>query len=528
MRFAPSTSPEAGEVYSRALADAPARSYEGAYEGQIVRREAAKPARKPEEQMILHDVRVHPSKDNLKREDQLAWKFAMLAADKVPVEKDVAEMIVNRIIDNAAVAVASVNRHAPMSARDMALGHPRPRGAAGATVFGVASSKAFSPEYAAWANGTAVRELDMHDTFLAADYSHPGDNIPPILAVAQTMGKSGRDLVRGIATGYEIHIDLVRAISLHKHRIDHIMHLCPAQAAGIGTLLSLKPEVIYQAVQQAVHVSVTTRQSRKGEISSWKAYAPAHAGKLAVEAVDRVMRGEGAPSPIYEGEDSVIAWVLDGPQAHYQVPLPAPGEPKRAILDSFTKEHSAEYQSQALIDLAFRMREKIADLEAVEKIVIHTSHHTHAVIGTGANDPQKMDPKAQPRDAGSLDHVHLRRRAAGWALAPRRQLRAEARRAGGHGSAVAQDRDARRSRMGAPLSVHRPERARVRRPGRGAHCATAPTLVDEMAVANAHPLGAKPFTREDYIRKFQHHDRRHHHARARRTASWRWRRTCRG
>ena len=112
-------------------------------------------------------------------------------------------------------------------------------------------------------------------------------------------------------------------------------------------------------MQQAVHVSFTTRQSRKGEISSWKAYAPAHAGKLAVEAVDRVMRGEGAPSPIYEGEDSVIAWMLDGPDAHYQVPLPAPGERKRAIMDSFTKEHSAEYQSQALIDLAFRMREKI-------------------------------------------------------------------------------------------------------------------------------------------------------------------------
>ena len=39
-------------------------------------------------------------------------------------------------------------------------------------------------EWAAWANGTA-RELDYHDTFLAADYSHPGDNIPAILAVAQ-------------------------------------------------------------------------------------------------------------------------------------------------------------------------------------------------------------------------------------------------------------------------------------------------------------------------------------------------------
>ena len=48
-------------------------------------------------------------------------------------------------------------------------------------------------------------------------------------------------------------------------------------------------------IQQALHTTVSTRQSRKGEISSWKAFAPAHAGKLAVEAVDRAMRGEGAP-----------------------------------------------------------------------------------------------------------------------------------------------------------------------------------------------------------------------------------------
>src|SRR3954471_8281736 len=172
----------------------------------------------------------------------------------------------------------------------------------------------------------------MHDTFLAAGYSHPGGNIPPILAEAQTMGKWGRERIRGIATGYEIQIDLLRAICLHEHKIDHIAHLCPAQAAGIGTLLGLDTPTIYQAVQQAVHVSFTTRQSRKGEISSWKAYAPAHAGKLAVEAVDRVMRGEGAPSPIYEGEDSVIAYMLDGKDGKYEVPLPAVGEAKRAIL----------------------------------------------------------------------------------------------------------------------------------------------------------------------------------------------------
>ena len=82
-------------------------------------------------------------------------------------------------------------------------------------------------------------------------------------------------------------------------------------------MLNLKTETIFQSIQQALHTTISTRQSRKGEISSWKAFAPAHAGKLAIEAVDRCMRGEGAPSPIYEGEDSVIAYVLSGPGKIY-------------------------------------------------------------------------------------------------------------------------------------------------------------------------------------------------------------------
>jgi 2-methylcitrate dehydratase len=449
--------------------------------------------------MKLHDVRVHPSKANLKREDQLAWKIAGVAADRVAVERDVAAMIINRIIDNASVAIAAINRHPVVSARDMAMGHARRDGA---TVFGVAASRRVSPEWAAWANGTAVRELDMHDTFLAADYSHPGDNIPPILAVAQTMERSGKDLIRGIATGYEIQIDLVRAICLHEHKIDHIAHLCPAQAAGIGTLLGLKQDVIFQAVQQAVHVSFTTRQSRKGEISSWKAYAPAHAGKLAVEAVDRVLRGEGAPSPIYEGEDSVIAWMLDGPQAHYEVPLPEKGEPKRAILDSFTKEHSAEYQSQALIDLAFRMRDKIDNLDKIERIVLHTSHHTHYVIGTGANDPQKMDPKASRE---TLDHSIMYIFAVAlqdgtWhhveSYAPRRAGRADTVRLW-HKIETREDPEWTR-RYHATDPAEKAFGARVE-----IHLQDGTVIEDELAIANAHPLGASPFGRADYIRKFE-------------------------
>ncbi len=449
--------------------------------------------------MINHKVRVYPSKHALEREDQLAWKIAAVAADPVDVEPAVEEMIVNRIIDNAAVAVAALDRAPVAAARAQAVAHPRD---GGATVFGIAGERRFAAEWAAWANGTAVRELDYHDTFLAADYSHPGDNIPPILAVAQQTGRGGRDLVRGIATGYEIQIDLVKGICLHAHKIDHIAHLGPSAAAGIGTLLGLPAERVYQAVQQALHVTVSTRQSRKGEISSWKAFAPAHAGKLAIEAVDRAMRGEGAPSPIYEGEDSVIARVLDGPDADYTVPLPAPGEPKRAILESYTKEHSAEYQSQAIVDLAFRMRARIADFDSVERITLHTSHHTHYVIGTGAGDPQKMDPAASRE---TLDHSimyilavalqdgewhHLR------SYAPERAARADTVRLWHKIETVEDPAWTQR--------YHEPDPNRRAFGGRiEILLATGETITDELARANAHSAGARPFARADYVGKFE-------------------------
>jgi 2-methylcitrate dehydratase len=450
--------------------------------------------------MNQHEVRVHPSDDRLPREEQLAWKIAEVAADPVAVEADVAEMVINRIIDNAAVAVASITRGPGVAARAQALDHPYGPGAA---VFGVAGG--YSPEWTAWANGVAVRELDYHDTFLAAEYSHPGDNIPPILAVAQHTGRTGAELLRGIATGYEIQVDLVRAISLHKHKIDHVAHLGPSAAAGIGTLLGLPVETIFQAIGQALHTTTATRQSRKGEISTWKAHAPAFAGKMAVEAVDRAMRGQTSPTPIYEGEDGVIAWLLDGPDARYTVPLPAAGEPKRGILDTYTKEHSAEYQAQAWIDLARKLHNEhpeLADPANVASITIHTSHHTHFVIGSGANDPQKYDPTASRE---TLDHsipyiftVALQDGA--WhhvdSYAPERAGRPDTVELWNRVRTLEDPEWTRRYH-----SIDPAERAFGGRVEIILHDGS--TITDEIAVADAHPLGARPFARADYIAKFR-------------------------
>ena len=448
--------------------------------------------------MLLHTVKVYPSKTNLPKKKQLAWKIAEIASDNAKLNKDSIEMVINRIIDNASVAIASLNRKPVISSREMALKHSRKNGA---TLFGINSKLKFDCEWAAWSNGTAVRELDFHDTFLAADYSHPGDNIPPLISVAQQNKKNGLDLLRGIITAYEIHVSLVKGICLHKHKIDHIAHLGPSVAAGLGAMLKLNTETIYQAIQQSLHTTISTRQSRKGEISSWKAYAPAHAGKLAIEAVDRAMRGEGAPSPIYEGEDSVIARILDGKRAIYKVPLPKKGESKKAILETYTKEYSAEYQSQALIDLAKKLKMKIPNLNNIKKIDIFTSHHTHYVIGTGANDPQKMDPNASRE---TLDHSIM-------------YIFAVALEDGDwhHVKSYTKSRAKRKSTIRLWRSIKTFEDKRwtkkyhdpnPKNKSFGAKVVvtlkTGKKIIEELDKADAHPYGARPFRRENYINKF--------------------------
>ncbi|MGG5173012.1 MmgE/PrpD family protein [Pseudarthrobacter sp. J1738] len=453
--------------------------------------------------MKTHHVRVYKSDENLPREEQLAWKIASVAADPVAVNEDVTQMVINRIIDNASVAIASLNRGPIIAARAQALSHAPSTGGTGASVFGI--SEKVSPEWGAWANGVAVRELDYHDTFLAAEYSHPGDNIPAILAVGQHTGASGAELIRGIATGYEIQVNLVKAICLHKHKIDHVAHLGPSAAAGIGTLLGLDVETIFQAVGQGLHTTTATRQSRKGEISTWKAHAPAFAAKMAVEAADRAMRGQTSPVPIYEGEDGVIAWLLDGPEAAYEVPLPEAGEEKRAILDTYTKEHSAEYQAQAWIDLARKLHREhpeVTDASKVKSVRIKTSHHTHYVIGTGANDPQKYDPKASRE---TLDHsipyiFTVALQDGTWhhvdSYSPERAGRPDT---VDLWNKVTTEEDPEWTRRYHSLDI-----AEKAFGGSVEITLTDGTVItDEIAVADAHPLGARPFAREQYINKFR-------------------------
>jgi 2-methylcitrate dehydratase len=445
----------------------------------------------------LTKVRVHPSAERLPRERQLAWRLAELANLRA-IDPDTAELVAARIIDNAGVALAAINRKPVAAARAMALANSR---SGGASLFGLNATITVAAEWAAWANATAVRELDFHDTFLAADYAHPGDSIAPLIAVAQQTGRDGAALAHAITVAYEVHVALVKAIALHPHKKDHVAHLCPATVVGIGRLLDLPVPVVFQAVNQAVHLAFSTRQSRKGEISSWKAFVPGFSGKLAIEAIDRAMRGEASPSPIYEGEDSVIAWMLGGPDAAYQVSLPPPGTSPRAIHETYTKAYSAEYQAQAFIDLAFELRRQL-DPAAVSEIVVHTSHHTHAVIGSGANDPQKYDPDASRE---TLDHSLPYILAVALEDGAWHHERSYASTRAHRASTVALSRKIRTVEDPAWTARYRdPDPAKRVFGGRVTVLLSGGRTVEaELAVADAHPNGRRPWGLPDYERKFR-------------------------
>jgi 2-methylcitrate dehydratase len=147
------------------------------------------------------------------------------------------------------------------------------------------------------------------------------------------------------------------------------------------------------------------------------------------------------------------------------------------------------------------MREKIADLEQIERIVLHTSHHTHYVIGTGANDPQKMDPKASRE---TLDHSIMYIFAVAledgvWhhvdSYTPKRASRPSTIKLW-HSMTTMEDPEwTRRYHAVDPNEIAFGGRVEI-------FMRDGEVISDELALANAHSHGAKPFGREDYIRKF--------------------------
>jgi 2-methylcitrate dehydratase len=148
------------------------------------------------------------------------------------------------------------------------------------------------------------------------------------------------------------------------------------------------------------------------------------------------------------------------------------------------------------------MGKQVSNWDDVADILIETSHHTHYVIGTGANDPQKFDPEASRE---TLDHsimyiVAVALQDGAWhhvrSYAPERARRPDTVRLWQKIRTIEDPKWTER--------YHSTDPAVKAFGGRVIITMRDGTVIaDEMAVANAHTLGATPWQRADYVRKFR-------------------------
>jgi len=170
-------------------------------------------------------------------------------------------------------------------------------------------------------------------------------------------------------------------------------------------------------------------------------------------------------------------------------------------METYPKAHSAEYQAQAMIDLAFDLRQRI-DVADVSDVVIFTSDHTHRVIGSGANDPQKYDPHASREtldhslpyifavalEDGDWDHVA--------SYTPARAGRLETHRLW---SAITTEEEPHWTER-----YHDPDPAKRAFGGRVEVTMRDGSVVEaEKAIADAHPNGAAPWGKSQYQAKLE-------------------------
>ncbi|CEK19048.1 uncharacterized protein involved in propionate catabolism [Chthonomonas calidirosea] len=264
-----------------------------------------------------------------------------------------------------------------------------------ATVIGAGLSS--SPEMAAFANGVAFRYLDYNDTYLSKEPAHPSDNFAAVLAIAEPMGRTGKDLIVAAVLAYEIQCRLCDAASIRARGWDHVTYGSFSTSLAAGKLLHLNEEQLTHAQAIAAVSHNALRQTRVGTLSHWKGCAFANVSRNGVFAAMLARHGMTGPSDIFEGEMGF--WKqISGP---FNLSLPDPPAPPFKIQDVCIKFYPAEYHSQSAIDAALLLRPQIGSIEAIEKITISTFRAAAEIIGS---EPAKWHPTTRETADHSLPY----------------------------------------------------------------------------------------------------------------------------
>src|SRR5881296_2773743 len=213
------------------------------------------------------------------------------------LSKDVVHEVERRVLDSLGCAIGAWKEEPCAIARKVASEFSAKKGS---TIIGT-NHKA-PPDWAAFANGCAIRYFDYNDTYLSKEPAHPSDNISAALAIAESMGAGGREVITAIALAYEVQCRLCDAASIRARGWDHVTYGTFSTALASGYLMKLDPAKTRHAVNIAGVAGAAMRQARAGELSHWKGVAFANAARHGVFAALLAREGMTGPAPIFEGE----------------------------------------------------------------------------------------------------------------------------------------------------------------------------------------------------------------------------------
>jgi 2-methylcitrate dehydratase len=295
-------------------------------------------------------------------------KYEHIPADAVHEAK-------RRLIDSFATAVGAMPSDAFAIARRCARQvHSTP----GATLLGGGRS---SVEWATFVNGLLIRYLDFNDTYLSKEPAHPSDNLAPVLAVGESVGATGRDMLTAAVLAYEIQCRLCDACSLRKQGVDHVTYGALSSAIAASKLMGLGATQLTHAIGLAGVCNVALRQTRSGELSMWKGCAFANAARNGVFAATLAAAGMTGPAPIFEGDLGFMKLVTREPFAVAPMGAEFDADAPFMITNTYIKFWPAEYHSQSAIDAALQLRQQIAEVSKITAVDIYTFEASYNIIG---------------------------------------------------------------------------------------------------------------------------------------------------
>jgi len=319
------------------------------------------------------------------------------------LSREVVHEVKRRVMDSLGCALGAWNEEPCAIARCVASEFSAKHGS---TIIG--TDHQAPPDWAAFATGCCIRYFDYNDTYLSKEPAHPSDNISAALAVAESLGAPGKELITAIALAYEVQCRFCDAASIRARGWDHVTYGAFSTALAAARLMKLDPEKTRHAVNIAGVSCAALRQARVGELSHWKGVAFADAARQGVYSALLARAGMTGPAPIFEGQmgfekELGVSLGNVGEKFVKRPDMKTPAEGTAAmILKTSIKYWPAEYHSQSAIEAALFLRNQIDDVSQVKGMTIESHDASVDIIGS---EPEKWKPETRETADHSLPYI---------------------------------------------------------------------------------------------------------------------------